>query len=134
MNRRFFVAGALAAFVLTTICAFPSIAQQKRLPDETAKRFHVFPQIADGGGWRSFLLVANVAQSTSPCTFELHGLTIDRFQDVGFAAAGSTATFELNELGGYLVWGTRNESALASGYGIPFTRSKPRLVGPFYVI
>ena len=118
MNRRFFVAGALAAFVLTTICAFPSIAQQKRLPDETAKRFHVFPQIADGGGWRSFLLVANVAQSTSQCTFELHGLTIDRFQDVGFAAAGSTATFELNELGGYLVWGTRNESALASGYGI----------------
>ena len=118
MNRRFFVAGALAAFVLTTICAFPAIAQQKRLPDETAKRFHVFPQIADGDGWRSFLLVANVAQSTSRCTFELHGLTMDRFQDVGIATAGSTATFELRELGSYLVWGTRNESALASGYGI----------------
>ena len=118
VDRGFFVAGALAAFVLTTICAFPAIAQQKRLPDETAKRFHVFPQIADGGGWRSFLLVANVAQSTSLCTFELHGLTMDRFQDVGIATAGSTATFELRELGSYLVWGTRNESALAAGYGI----------------
>ena len=118
MDRGFFVAGVLAAFVLTTMCAFPAIAQQKRLADETAKRFHVFPQIADGGGWRSFLLVANVAQSTSRCTFELHGLTMDRFQDVGIATAGSTATFELRELGSYLVWGTRNESALAAGYGI----------------
>ena len=117
-NRTFFVAVALAAFVLTTMCAFPAIAQEKRLSDETAKRFHVFPQIADGGGWRSFLIVANVAQSASQCTFELHGLTIDRFQDVGFAAAGSTATFELRALGGYLVWGTRNELELASGYGI----------------
>ena len=118
MDRRFFIAGVLAAFVLTTMCAFPAIAQQKRLSDETAKRFHVFPQIADGGGWRSFLLVANVAQSTSQCTFELHGLTMDRFQDVGIATAESTATFELPELGDYLVWGTRNESELASGYGI----------------
>ncbi len=118
MDRRFFVAVALAAFVLTTMCAFPAIAQQKRSPDETAKRFHIFPQIADGGGWRSFLLIANVAQSASQCTFELHGLTIDRFEDIGFATAGSTATFELREHGGYLVWPTRNESGLASGYGI----------------
>ena len=117
IDRRFFVAVALAAFVLTTMCAFPAIAQQKRLSDETAKRFHVFPTLVDGGGWRSFLLVANVAQSTSRCTFELHGLTIDRFQDVGFAASGSTAAFELQQIGSYLVWGTRNELALASGYG-----------------
>ena len=37
-------------------CALPAIAQS----DETAKRVHVFPQLADGGGWQSVLLVTNV--------------------------------------------------------------------------
>ena len=85
--------------------------------DETAKRVHVFPQLADGGGWQSFLLVTNVAQSSSFCTFELHGLSLDRFPEVsGITASGSTATFELSGAGGYRVWRTKNESALASGY------------------
>ena len=85
--------------------------------DETAKRFHVFPQIADGGGWQSLLLVTNVSPVVSLCTLELHGLTMDRFHDVsGIAATGSTAAFELPKLGGYRVWPTRNESSLVSGY------------------
>ena len=85
--------------------------------DETAKRFHVLPHIADGSGWQSRLLVTNVARAASQCTVELHGLTVDRFEDAGgVTAAGTTATFELGGAGGYLVWGTRNESALASGY------------------
>ena len=62
------------------------------------------------------MLVTNVAQSASLCTLELYGLAVDRFEEVNrITASGSTATFELNESGGYLVWGTRNESALASG-------------------
>ena len=84
--------------------------------DETAKSFHVFPQIADGGGWQSALIVTNASQSTSLCTLELHGLTTDRFEDIGTTATGSTATFSLIAPVGYLVWPTRNESALASGY------------------
>ena len=86
--------------------------------DETAKRFHVFPQIADGGGWQSFLLVTNVSESTSGCTLELHGLTADRFEDAsGVTVLGSTtARFELLGAGGYRVWPTKNASALASGY------------------
>ena len=95
------------------MCALPAIAQS----DETAKRFHVFPQLADGGGWQSFLLVTNVAQSSSFCTFELHGLTVDRFTEVsGITASGSTGTFSLEGDGGYLAWATKNESALATGY------------------
>ena len=103
---------ALAAFVLTIMCALPAVAQS----DETAKRFHVFPQLADGGGWQSVLLVTNAAQSTNLCTLELHGLTIDRFEDRGTPATGSTATFSLIAPAGYLVWPTKNELALASGY------------------
>ena len=85
--------------------------------DETPKRVHLLPHIADGDGWRSFLLVTNVSQSSSPCTLQLQGLTVDRFEEVdGVTAAGSTAIFELPGSGGNLVWGTRNESRLASGY------------------
>ena len=99
--------------LLAMACALPAIAQS----DETAKRFHVFPQLADGGGWQSFLLVTNVSQSSSFCTFALHGLSLDRFSEVsGITASGSTATFEIPGRGGYWVWPTKNESALASGY------------------
>ena len=103
----------LATLLVAMACALPAIAQS----DETAKRFHVFPQLADGGGWQSFLLVTNVAQSSSFCTFESHGLTVDRFSAVsGITASGSTATFSLEGDGGYLALATKNESALATGY------------------
>ena len=105
--------GRLATLLVTMACALPAIAQS----DETAKRFHVFPQLADGGGWQSVLLVTNVAQSSSFCTFELHGLSLDRFPEVsGITMSGSTATFEIPGPRGYRVWRTKNESALASGY------------------
>ena len=103
----------IITLLVAMACALPAIAQS----DETAKRFHVFPQLADGGGWQSVLLVTNVAQSSSFCTFELHGLSLDRFTVVsGITASGSTATFEMPGPGGYLAWRTKNESALASGY------------------
>ena len=104
---------AIATLLVAMACALPAIAQS----DETAKRFHVFPQLADGGGWQSFLLVTNAAQSSSFCAFELHGLTVDRFPEVsGITMSGSTATFEIPGPGGYRVWRTKNESALATGY------------------
>ena len=103
----------LMTLLVAMACALPAIAQS----DETAKRFHVFPQLADGGGWQSFLLVTNAAQSSSFCAFELHGLTVDRFPEVsGITMSGSTATFEIPGPGGYRVWRTKNESALATGY------------------
>ena len=117
-DRRFFVAGVLAVFILTTMYTLPAIAQQKRSPDDTAKRSHVFPHLADGGGWQSVLLVTNVSQSASRCTFNVYGVPLNRFRDLsGVTAAGSTATFQLKGTGGYLIWDTKNElAAVASGY------------------
>ena len=85
--------------------------------DETAKRFHLLPHIADGDGWQSTLLVTNVAQSASACRFQLYGLGVNRFEHAGTVqASGSTAIFILPGAGAYLTWPTRNQSALASGY------------------
>ena len=103
----------LAALLATIACALPAAAQS----DETAKSFHVLPHLADGAGWRSFLIVTNVSEAASPYTLQLYGLSVDRFEAAsGVTAAGSTATFQLPGAGGYLVWPTKSESAEASGY------------------
>ena len=102
---------------------FTTVAEQEPpitfdyVSDETAKRFHVFPVLVDGGGWQSVLILTNVAQSASFCRLDLHGLSLDRFSEVsGITASGSTATFSLEGNGDYLTWPTRNELALALGY------------------
>ncbi len=103
----------LVSLLMTAVWALPAIAQ----PDETAKHFHVFPHIADGGGWQSSLVVTNAGQSSNSCTLELHGLTVGRFEDAkGITAEGSMATFDLPGSGGHLVWSTRNELAVGTGY------------------
>ena len=104
----------LATLLATIACALPAAAQY----DETAKSFHLLPHLADGGGWQSVLLVTNVSQSASSCTFNVYGVPLNRFRDLsGVTAAGSTATFQLEGPGGYLIWGTKNElAAVASGY------------------
>ena len=104
----------LATLLATIACALPAAAQY----DETAKSFHLLPHLADGGGWQSVLLVTNVSQSASRCTFNVYGVPLNRFREFsGVTAAGSTATFQLEGFGGYLIWGTKNElAAVASGY------------------
>ena len=98
---------------MTIACALPAVAQY----DETAKSFHLLPHLADGSGWQSVLLVTNVSQSASRCTFNVYGMALNRFrEDSGVTAAGSTATFQMAGDGGYLIWETKNELALASGY------------------
>ena len=105
----------LATLLATIACALPAAAQY----DETAKSFHLLPHLADGGGWQSVLLVTNVSQSASRCTFNVYGVPLNRFSELGSfgTAAGSTATFQLEGPGGYLIWDTKNElAAVASGY------------------
>ena len=105
----------LATLLATIACALPAAAQY----DETAKSFHLLPHLADGGGWQSVLLVTNVSQSASRCTFNVYGVPLNRFSELGSfgTAAGSTATFQLEGPGGYLIWRTKNElAAVASGY------------------
>ena len=111
------VVGILAVNIALSAYMPHAIAQSKFAADKTASRSHTFPHIADGSGWRSVLLVANPTDDPSRCTLELHGMSVDRFEYGGFPASGSTATFELARGGGYLIWRTRNESALAYGYG-----------------
>ena len=97
--------------VAMVACTLPAAAQY----DETAKSFHLLPHLADGGGWQSVLLVTNVSQSESRCTFNVYGVPLNRFRD--FDLTGSTATFQLEGFGGYLIWDTKNElAAVASGY------------------
>ena len=106
----------LAALLVILACALPATAQSS---DEAAKRRHFLPHIADGDGWRSLVQVTNVSQSASRCTLSLHGLSLDRFETSSdIRASGSNASFQLDGNGGYLVWGTRNVSRLAYGYGI----------------
>ena len=104
----------LATLLATIAFALPAAAQY----DETAKSFHLLPHLADGGGWQSILLVTNVSQSASHCTFNVYGVPLNRFSEIsGVTAAGSTATFQLEGPGGYLIWPTKNElAAVASGY------------------
>ena len=93
------------------------VVPSSQASDETAKRFHFLPHIADGDGWQSTLLVTNVAQSASACRLQLYGLGVNRFEHLGTVqASGSTATFNLPGVGAYLTWPTSNQSTLASGY------------------
>ena len=99
--------------VAMVACTLPAIAQS----DETAKSFHLLPHLADGDGWQSVLLVTNVSQSASHCTFNVYGVPLNRFREFSsVTAAGLTATFQLEGNGGYLIWPTKNELAVASGY------------------
>ena len=103
----------LATLLATIAFALPAAAQY----DETAKSFHLLPHLADGGGWQSILLVTNVSIVPSHCTFNVYGMPLNRFRDAsGITTAGSTATFQMAGPGGYLIWPTKSESALASGY------------------
>ena len=96
--------------VAMVACTLPAIAQS----DETAKSFHLLPHLADGDGWQSVLLVTNVS---SHCTFNVYGVPLNRFREFSsVTAAGLTATFQLEGNGGYLIWPTKNELAVASGY------------------
>ena len=93
------------------------IETASRSSDETAKSLHVVPHLADGGGWKSFLMVTNVSKASSPCTLQLYGLDMSRLEDSeGVTVTDSTASFELGGAGGYLVWSTRGEGPEASGY------------------
>ena len=103
----------LATLLATITFALPAAAQY----DETAKSFLLLPHLGDGGGWQSILLITNVSQSASHCTFNVYGVPLNRFHEAsGITAAGSTATFQLEGDGGYLIWSTKNELAVASGY------------------
>lgn len=106
------IAKYLALFV-ASVLATPVFAQL----DKTAKYFHVFPHVVDGIGWQSSLVVTSTAHSSSSCTLRLNGLTMDRFEDAdGIVTYDTTADFNLPESGGHLIWNSKGESDVKTGY------------------
>ena len=84
----------LMTLLVAMACALPVIAQS----DETAKRFHVFPQLADARWVAVFS-----ARHERGAVIELLRVRItrpdrlDRFPEVsGITMSGSTATFEMD--------------------------------------
>ena len=117
-SSRRFRQSVLACFpAVLALLLLAALAPLSQASDETAKRVHLLPHIADGDGWRSTLLVTNVARSASTCRLQLYGMSTNRFETLSAVqASGSAATFNLPEAGAHLAWRTRNPSALASGY------------------
>ena len=120
-NRKFIDAGPYYDWIMQHV---PAIPMADPVSDSGARRFHVLPHIADGNGWQSTLLVANTSQQASQCEMELHGkLDFNRLRNTSAAATipgltigTDSATFELPENGGYLVWRTQNGSGIQTSY------------------
>ena len=93
--------------LLLLLYAAPATAQV----DDTAKRLHIFPQVADGGGWGSVLMAINTSSSETQCDFTLFGdLDFDRFQRYSETSysGDSKATFSMLGNGGSYLWPSRN--------------------------
>ena len=63
--------------------------------DRAAQTRHIFPQIADGGGWGVLLMVTNVGDTPAECTLTPYGVGLDRFSDVGITPGVTGATFSV---------------------------------------
>lgn len=84
--------------------------------NHATKHFTSCPLFADGNGCQSSLLVSNSARSTSHCPFQLYGMDVDTFANVGsIKASDSTASFELPHSTD-LELTIRSDEASASGY------------------
>ena len=101
---------ALLVFALLPVAGLGQV-------DRTASTRHVFPQMADGGGFQSQLLAMNVSNVQAFCTYSQHGLTLDRFGDSpGVTKSGTTMTFAMPPNGGWVVIGSLNGPTLQVGY------------------
>ena len=97
--------------VLLPITAFGQV-------DETAKTRHVFPQLADGRGWGSYVVTMNVSDVDAECTMSPYGVSLSRFADSPDLNKGITAaTYTVPLLGGNAIFATTGTSTtLQSGY------------------
>ena len=93
--------------------------------DETAKTFHIFPQIADGGmaggsKFSSWLFVTNVSfANNNHCAYRLNGVRADRLVLLDSGPATRTtygATFTLSQAVAATVVPTQGTANLQTGY------------------
>ena len=100
------------ALLLILFCITLDLAAQA---DITARTYHVFPQVADGllsdgSFFQTSLLVTNMANQNTSCTYSLYGLGTARLQGPNqFVLPGLSAWDYLPTTG--------NQFPLASGYG-----------------
>lgn len=84
-----------------------------------AGRVQLLPFVIDGDGIRTRLIVTNVSESSSHCSFDLSGPSLDfgRFEDHFLVTVeDERATFELEEDGGQLIWTSKGQQTLTYGY------------------
>ena len=89
------------------------------LDDGTAGASHILPLIQDGGGFRSRVLLTNLAESANRCTVDLRGggLEVSRFDTPArTAASGSSITLELAGKGDQASLLSAGTGNLAYGY------------------
>lgn len=88
------------------------------LDGDEADSSHILPLIQDGGGFRSQLLLTNLAESGNQCAIDLHGgLDAGRFEiPAGAAATGSSVMVNFAAGGDQVSLFSTGEQALAYGY------------------
>ena len=80
---------------------------------------HLFPLVADGGGFRSRLLIANLSTADNRCVLDLQGSGLDmsRFETrTGVSAGSVSATLEFSGSREFLELTGKDEGQLAFGY------------------
>ena len=89
------------------------------LEDDSASSSHILPLIQDGGGFRSRVLLTNLAESANRCTVDVRGGGLDagRFDmPAGASASDSGIVLELAARGDQASLPSTGEQALAYGY------------------
>ena len=89
------------------------------LQDDSASASHILPLIQDGGGFRSRVLLTNLAESANRCTVDVRGGGLDagRFDiPAGASASDSGIVLELAARGDQASLSSTGEQALAYGY------------------
>ena len=100
----------------STSTTLPAAAFDAENPGE---RFHILPLVADGGGFRSQLLVTNLAPGANSCLLGLYGPGLDgvRFAPGGGAApVGAGVTLDMTRAGAQLALSSEGGAGLAFGY------------------
>jgi hypothetical protein len=108
---------------VVSVAGFLFSAPASAQVDDSARSFHVFPQVADGrvadnSVYQSWLLVTNASSFVNGCAYDLYGMAANRIDPIvpSLAISGSRATFSLPGTAAYAVIPTTGVFPLATGY------------------
>ncbi|MCY3690063.1 MAG: hypothetical protein OXG90_13940 [Gammaproteobacteria bacterium] len=110
---------AVAAVALPLNGAVFTALRPVGLEDDAVRSSHILPLVQDGGGFRSQLILTNLAETANQCTIGLRGAGLDasRFAiPAGATAAGSSVSLAFAARGDQTSLPSTGEQALAYGY------------------